>query len=593
MKMKNLYIKVFLIATLGFYLSSCSEDFLVKKPIAEETEETFYSSFERLDYTATSAYGLLVMRDMDYFYMIPFQAPSDDMEVGGQNLSDWPEWQNIDRLAHTPNESRVFNEPYAYWFKGIRMTNEFLERVDEILEIDPFADPELVNQRIGEMKYMRAFFHFLLLQVYGGVPLADGSVSPSDYSKARNSIAEVLHFIQTDLEDAIPRLKLKSEIAPDYGRATKGAAHSLLAKAYLYESSYAENYAGDYRFEGCTDKYNLALQNAEAVINSGEYELVGINGETFPSWRDPVNGVGGYRWIFTLDGDNSGESVFEAQNVADGRDWTYTRGTYYVIYTSARRYYLDDARTTEAASDQGWSFNIPSQYLLAAFGNQDRRETGLNSAEVNPVLDPRFSTTIGCGDTVVVNGTPYAKEWDKILFDDTDNGEGWYPISFSNIPAGTIHRKYECSVDEFWGISSGNRDNNGPINIRYIRYADVVLIAAEAAIKTGAQATALDYVNQVRTRARMSGATGYPENLTAISFEDIVHERRLELACEPARYPDLVRWKLANKYIDGINLAPLGDGVSLEFVEGKHEFFPLATSEIQLNSALEQYDGWK
>ncbi len=594
--MRKIYRKILLVCTTTLVLSACTEEFLDKKPIAKETEETFYTNFERLDMTATAAYGILCTRDIDYFYYIPFQSPSDDIEVGGDNLQDWPEWQNIDRLAHTPNESRVFDEPWAYWYKGIRMTNEFLERVDAIKLIDPTLDENLLSQRIGEMRFLRAFYHFLLLQSYGGVPIIEQTLDPESLDIPRNSIAEVLHFIEKELIASVPLLKEKSEVAPEYGRATKGAALALLAKAYLYEASYAENYPGDYRFEGCENTYAQALQYADEVIGSGEYGLVGIQGERFNTWRDPDGAegdplTGGFRYIFTQAGDNSDESVWEVQNVADGRDWTLTRGTYMTIYTTIR-YYKNPARSQADRVAGGWSFVIPSKYLIAAFGNQDRRETGLNSAETDPTLDPRFQTTIGCGDTLEVNGTIYTKPWDTVQVVDANDGTGWYPMSFSNIPAGTINRKYECSVDEYWSLT--NRDNQGPMNVRYIRYADVILMAAEAAYKTNDKAKALDYVNRVRTRARMSGNTNYPQDLTAISFEDIVHERRLELACEPARFPDLVRWGLANDFIDGTTIAALGDGVSLDFVEGKHEFFPIATTEIQLtNNALVQYDGWK
>jgi hypothetical protein len=254
------------------------------------------------------------------------------------------------------------------------------------------------------------------------------------------------------------------------------------------------------------------------------------------------------------------------------------------------------ARTIERSGGQeiGWSFIVPTQYLLEAFGNQDRRETGLNSAEMNPVLDPRFSATIGCGDTLEMNGNVYVKPWDTVLYEDFERGIGWYPMSFTNLPSNAIHRKYECSTEEFWSNDTkGHQHNSGPVNVKYIRYADVVLMAAEAAYKTGNTTKALDYVNQVRTRARMSGDTGFPENLPAISFEDIVHERRLELACEPARYPDLVRWGLAETYIDGIKLAALGEGFTVDYVVGKHEFLPLSATEVQLNDLLEQYDAWK
>jgi starch-binding outer membrane protein, SusD/RagB family len=586
--MKKLKIYSILIIFTMLVALSCSDDFVDKKPIAMETEETFYSDFSKLDYTATAAYGILATRDLEYTYIIAYNSASDDIEVGGANTSDWVQWQNIDRLIHTPSEARVFNEPYGYYYKGIRMTNEFLQRVDDVVAIDPSADPELVAQRVAEMKFLRAFYHFMLLQTFGGVPICDHTIDPTEFAKPRNTIAEVLHFVESDLEAAIPNLKEKSEIAPDYGRATKGAARSLLTKALLYESSYAENYTGDDRFTGCENKYNLALLYADSVIASNEYSLVGIDGERFDTWR---GNTGGFRYLFTTSGDNSSEGIFEIQNVNDGRDWTYSRGSYLTIYTTVR-YYTNPARGTADRAAGGWSFILPTHYMIDAFGNQDSRETGLNSAAANPLLDPRFATTIGCSDVITVNGVDYTKEWDTVQVNDLDDGLGWYPMSFSNLPTGTIGRKYECSDAEYWG--NRQSDNNGPLNVRYIRYADVLLMAAEAAFKTNDQAKALQYVNMVRERARMSGETGYPEALTAISFNDIVHERRLELACEPFRYFDLVRWKLAEKYIDGITLAALGEGFTVDFVPGKHEFYPLPTIEIQLSdNALVQYPGWQ
>ncbi len=589
--------KILLISFLLFGFIGCSDEFLEQDPIATTSEVSFYTSFERLDYTATAAYAMMVTMEVDKDYVLVYQVAQDDFEAGGSSNTDFPACQHVDRLTHTPNETDIWSRPYGYWYKGIRLANSFLERVEDVVAEDESVDMDVVNQRIAEMKYMRAFYHFLLVSSFGGVPIADQTVDPDAYDLPRDNIADVLHFIQDDLLAAIPDLKLRSELGDEYGRASKGAAQALLAKAYLYESSYAENYSGDDRFGSCENKYAEALEYAEAVMQSGEYELLGINGERYDSWRDTANGVGGYRYIFTLDGDNSTEGVFEAQNVADGRDWMYTRGSYLTVYTTIRNYYADQARTIERSGGDeiGWSFICPTDYLIAAYGNQDVRETGLNSAEVDPYLDPRFSTTIGCGDTldIIGNDNVYTKPWDTVYYIDGSYGEGWYPMSFTNLPTGAIHRKYECSPEEFWdNDTKGHQHNSGPVNVKYIRYADVVLFAAEAAYKTSNTSKALEYVNMVRTRARMSGDSGYPEDLTAISFEDIIHERRLELACEPARFPDLVRWGLAKYYIDGIQLGSMGEEFEVSFVEGKHEFMPLDASDVQLNDLLEQYPGW-
>ena len=123
-----------------------------------------------------------------------------------------------------------------------------------------------------------------------------------------------------------------------------------------------------------------------------------------------------------------------------------------------------------------------------------------------------------------------------------------------------------------------------------IRYADVVLWAAEAEFESGHNDEALKYINMVRKRARESGNTGKPEDITGILTHDqIVHERLIELACEGHRFFDLVRWNLAFDYLNGY----LADGSSVIYEQGKNEFFPIPDNEIGLSgNNLKQYPGW-
>jgi hypothetical protein len=125
-------------------------------------------------------------------------------------------------------------------------------------------------------------------------------------------------------------------------------------------------------------------------------------------------------------------------------------------------------------------------------------------------------------------------------------------------------------------------------------------MAAEAALQTGDAATALTYVNQIRTRARNGAATGVPANLPSVDFDDIVKERQLELACEGHRFFDLVRWDLAEENIAGKELqkylggVPQTSPVSNSFTKGVNEFFPLPLVEvINTNNSLVQYPGYQ
>jgi hypothetical protein len=593
-KMKYIYSGVLVSALM---ISGCSDSFMDLKPIALDTELTFYKDFNAVDMTVTAAYANLCARDVDYFYKIPLSGvASDDVEAGGQSISDWPEWQGIDKFSHTILTSeKPTIDLWNYDYKGIRFTNTALAQLPTILEKDKTATQEKVNQRIGECKFLRAFFHFRLLQVFGGIPIADKVLAPDEFYNKRNSIAEVLHFIEKDLEDAIGSglLKKSAQSADNVGRVTIGAAHALLEKVYLYESSYAENYASDERFAGCTKKYDKALSEAQSVINDGSYDLVGINGERFASWRGEVDGtsdgkIGGYRWIHTVAGDNSKESVWEAENVQDGLGYTRSRGTYCVIYESARYANVADAPSQLG----GWGFNLPSRYLIAAFAGQDKdRANALFSTDLfdgdnltaawAPVIaqakkDPRFSTTVG------LHG-------EKFQFLDGSTAK-ILPMHLTNT-YGVASRKMECSTEEYW-LPMAGRHQEGPINVKYIRFADVYLMAAEAAIKTGDAATALAYVNKVRERARKSALpeSTEPKALTACTMDDIMLERRLELGLEGGRYFDIIRWGKGEQLISGTHTYY---GAEIKFVPGR-EFFPIPNSQVLLsNGNLVQYPAWQ
>ena len=116
-------------------------------------------------------------------------------------------------------------------------------------------------------------------------------------------------------------------------------------------------------------------------------------------------------------------------------------------------------------------------------------------------------------------------------------------------------------------------------------------MAAEAALMTNDNGKALSYVNMIRTRARMCGNSGQPEDFSGtLTFDQLVNERRRELALEGRRFFDLVRWNLATQYLSG-TFTP--GGVPIAFESPKDDFQPLPQREISLSQgALEQYPGW-
>lgn len=586
MNSKKLYIiGISLLAIL--LQTGCSDDFLNLKPIAQVTDESFYTTFDNVDMTVTAAYSRLKFNGYDYNSILATQAACDDVEVGGENASDGADWKLIDQLIHDAGNPQLENL-WAINYKGIRLANSALNYLPNFLE----EEPESAKERIAECKFLVAFYHFQLLQTYGGIPIIQDVLSPEEFYPSRNSIAEVLQFIESELEEAIPDLKTRSELgSDDIGRASKGAAQALLAKAYLYESSYAKYHSGDERFEGCELKFDKALQYAEDVISSNEYKLVGIDGERYDSWwgeKYSTDGktIGGFRWVFSVDGDNSQESVFEVQNAVDGRSWMHTTGNGITVYTTCRYSQLNPT------TYYGYGFDIPSYYLQNAFKNADVRETGLsaeNSEIIDQRADPRFNTTIGLEGDLMLTRKGVKTSGDLV----------WDSMIVSYAPCNSACRKYESHPDESILNPDKVANESGAINWKLIRYADVVLIAAEAAYENGNNSRALELVNMIRTRARNSNNNPdqstwiYPKNLSSISLADIIHERRIEFALETSRFFDLVRWNKCDQFINGSELA-LTPGTKLTFDPEKHFFLPIPQTQIQLSDGtLKQYAGWE
>ena len=193
--------------------------------------------------------------------------------------------------------------------------------------------------------------------------------------------------------------------------------------------------------------------------------------------------------------------------------------------------------------------------------------------------DPRIKTIFGgAGDSALV-----------LL---AGQVQTWVELDVTCSPTGYNLRKYESSPDDHW-IPAGSEWNRGPINEKLLRLADVYLLAAEAAYENSQPDLALDYLNTVRRRADMCDGSedGIPTQLTAISIDDIRDERRRELAGEGHRFYDIVRWGISDDVLSGLPI--LGGEMALDYVAGKHDFFPIPQAEVDvLNGAVQQYEGW-
>ncbi|MDT0631011.1 RagB/SusD family nutrient uptake outer membrane protein [Rubrivirga litoralis] len=422
---------VALLATAG--LQGGCDSFLGPEPRGELTTDNFFETEAHAVQATNATYSYLRNWNVHVFGWIGMTDIASDQSVKGSTPADGSFLLDLDNLTFDPGNN-AFSGTWAGYYRGIFRANVALEGIPRV----PQMDEALRARLIGENQFLRAYYYSFLVRAYGGVPLVTEPLEPDELEQPRASREETYALIESDLRAAIEALPEESAYgAADAGRATKGAARSLLAKAHLYQEEYEEAY-----------------QQATAVINSGEYAL-------YPDYAE----------LFSYAGENSSESVFEVQTVSTAEN---NAGSQYSQVQGAR-----------GNLNLGWGFNQPSDQLEEDF------EPG----------DPRREATI-------------LYPWEQI-----PDGSGRVPYLNPQIQNQRFNQKAFESPDR-----AGNQGNSG-VNIRRIRYADVLLVAAEAAARTGRDAEAQRYLNEVRARARgeMTATLGLQVEALAPSIAQVLN----------------------------------------------------------------------
>ncbi|WP_445722229.1 RagB/SusD family nutrient uptake outer membrane protein [Flavobacterium sp.] len=482
--MKKYILKSTLILMLFTLICiSCTDSFVEREPVYAIDSENYFNSEDDYYNALVGAYDLL---QSSYINVLLGEIASDNTVSGGESANDVIGFQQIDDMSHTSINSNL-KDLWNWMFAGVNRANYILEFKDKT----DFVGKE---QIIAETRFLRAYYHFELVKWFGGIPLkGDARFALNDEKTIpRSSTAEVYESIEADLLFAIDNL---NPIAPETGRATKGAAQALLGKVYLYQNKFAS-----------------ASTVLETLINSGTYSL-----------------VTNYNTIFENNAENGPESVFEVQYF-DGQGAGFgclqcSEGNVAVGFNGVRNY-------TGPLFDSGFSFNLPTQEVYAAF------EVGDNRRDV---------AILNIEDWALTTGATY--------------GTGYKHTGFFN-------RKY---LPRQGDSNIGDQNLTNPNNYRAIRYADVLLMAAEAFNRGGLNdVKAREFLNRVRRRA--FGDTNHDISASGAALTDfILEERRLELVGEGHRFFDLVRTNRAASTISG-------------FVANKNEIFPIPIEEIQFSN---------
>ena len=389
-----------------------------------------------------------------------------------------------------------------------RMSYFTIYRANKVIN-KVFPETDLRKRLIAEAKFLRAYNYFELVSLWGDVPLVLDDIPPAQYtSTGRKSKVEVYAQIQKDLTEAIADLPLKSV----YTGADIFRVSKGSAQALLGKA---------YLYQ---QKWAEAGAQFEAVISSNQYSLAPSVGAAFSR---------AYEF--------GPESLFEV-SYTNGRSYDWGNFPWGAAPESNIHVQLMGPRGdyyTKAPSDSliaGWGFNLPKQKLWDAFnaaGDVNRRKQTIMSQAELVAAGGNWS-----------NPTAYDYE-------------------------GFFQRKYGAYGSQTGGPIS---ELNYGTNWRQIRYADVLLMAAEAFNKASNDAKARGYLNLIRQRAGLAdvGASG-----TAL-FDAIVKERQLELAFEGYRYIDLVRWGLADQELKGLG-----------YQQSKHSVLPIPDFDVN-TAALPQ-----
>lgn len=466
-----------LLLILALASSACQDDFLALSPISSANVDKFYQTPADFQTAILGAYSTLQTGGMygNWFLFSEERSDNTEQEDYAGTTQVYGDFDTFTLLSTNSFISDAWNAHYRL----INQCNTVLSRIPSV----SFSDATQKDQLIGEAKFLRALAYFNLVRVYGDGPLVTTAISGADaYQVNRSPVADIYTQIGADLTDASAKLPV-SYTGASIGRATKGAAATLLGKVYLTQK-----------------QYDKAAQTLKTVIDAGTYSLL------------PT-----YASVFLDANAQNKESIFEVAYKASSQG----EGSNYATNFSPKR---GAVYVTGQGSGQG--YNRPTQNMIAAYESGDLRKS--------------VSLSETWTDGKQVYNDPYVKKQFITPLATAYDGDGNWIV---------------------------------------LRYADVLLMYAEALNEQGQTSQALPFLNQVRTRAGLTERTGLSQADARLALEQ---ERRVELAFEGHRWFDLVRTGRALTVMKATG----------KTVSERDLLFPIPQQQIDINPLLKQNTGY-
>lgn len=563
--MKPIY-KCFLAFMAVASLSSC--DSFLEEQIPQGTlSDEQVKNPAYVDNMVTSAYAVFTTAEdiNSSFSMWNYDVRSDDAYKGGSSTNDGDVFHQIEVGQGILPTNWNLNDMWVRIYNALSRVNTAIAVVESCDE-----SYSLKGERLAEMKFLRAYAHFMAKRLYKNIPFVMRTdLTYDEYNTLSNreyTNDEGWALIARDLEEAYAVLPVKQA---DKGRPTKAACAAFLAKVYLYKAYRQDDASSNQVTSVDADDLKKVIQYTDpAIYAAGGY---GLEKDIHNNFRPEDQYENGCESLWAIQYSRNDGSTYGNLN------WSYGLIT----------------PNIPDVTDGGCDFYKPSQNLVNAFRtdadglplidtfNQKNYDKATDNA------DPRLFLTVG------MTGLPYMFNKDFIM----DQSSAWsrsgglygYNVTLKQNVDPALIGSYLIR-GSFWA---------SPMNRIVFRYADVILERAEAEAQLGNASEAVRLVNEIRTRAAGStqmiadypnryGVKLYCKNYTGSYSKDealriVKMERRLELAMESERFFDLVPWGEASKVLNDYFAAEkervtfLSDAV---FTANKNEYLPIPHSQI-------------
>ena len=578
--MKKILVPI--LAVLAVF-TACNQDLLDIPQKGKVTTASFYQTDEDAEAAMVAAYQGFVWNvcahEGVYNYApfrFAFNLCADDMYAAGNFFGDNDYAGAMNEFRYDSN-SEVITNAYKNFYYAMYYPNLVIHYFKDGL---PEGGHTAITQRVvAESRVLRAYLHMMLAIGWGTPPKVDGLLDPASYPSNSASQEELLTWCAQECIDALPYLDERKSPTDAAGsvKVTKGFANSVAGKCYLFAADYqkAKKYLGD-------------------VISSNKYELT--PGENY--WQN-----------FHIEGDGNVEKIFEA-NIDRNQNLNpfsfFRKSTFQEanIWLWRGDKFVADP-TVQYSSVSGWGGLGVPQHFVDKFIANDGLDSYRLKGTIRSIEDIVYNSEYG---TAALDGMTLEQK--KASKDLGISAVGLYGQSLY------LDVKQAVRKSDLYSPGQSIRMNNYVI----MRYAEVLLMYAEACLQTGDVAEAKKYINEIQKRA---GSKTISEK---VDMDVLKTEKQLELWLEGNRWPDLVRWGDTDGVKNaGQNVTVLYDkffrepqstdegvrffsedsrfytvvtheakdkGMDIGFKEGKHELFPFPFEVASKNPNLVQNPGW-